>query len=68
MEFVESDLGVGQAFRGAGDEGLADVDAHLGDGLGSAAMGRQVLGEGIDRAGILALGDEQNAAADEIDE
>jgi hypothetical protein len=31
-------------------------------------MGRQVLGEGIDRAGILALGDEQNAAADEIDE
>src|ERR1700726_4889827 len=68
VEFVESDLGVGQAFRGAGDEGLAHVDAHLGDGLGSAAMDRQVLGEGIDRAGILALGDEQNAAADEIDE
>ena len=31
-------------------------------------MGRQVGGEGIDRAGILAFGDEQNAAANEIDE
>ena len=49
-------------------EGRAHVDAHLGDGLRISAMGRQVVGEGIDRAGILALGDEQNAAADEIDE
>ena len=31
-------------------------------------MGHQVLGEGIDRAGILALGDEQDAATNEIDE
>src|SRR5438128_7177055 len=68
VEFVESDLGVGQAFRGAGDEGRAHVDAHLGDGFGISAMGRQVLGEGVDRAGILALGDEQNAATNEIDE
>jgi len=68
VEFVEGDLGVGQAFGSADDEGRAHVDAYLGDGLGSSAMGHQVLGEGIDRAGILALGDEQNAAADEIDE
>jgi hypothetical protein len=42
MEFVEGDLGVGQAFRGAGDERRAHVDAHLGDGFGITAMGRQV--------------------------
>jgi hypothetical protein len=29
----------------------------------ATASGRQVLDEGVDRAGILALGDEQNAAA-----
>jgi hypothetical protein len=31
-------------------------------------MGCQIPGEGIDRAGMLALGDEQNAAANQIDE
>jgi hypothetical protein len=31
-------------------------------------MRRQVRGEGIDRAGILALGEKQNAAANQIDE
>ena len=62
VEFVKGDLGVGQTLRGAvglqptglsrEDEGQAHVDAHLGDGLGISAMGRQVLGEGIDRAGV----------------
>src|SRR6266446_5349114 len=52
VEFVEGDLGVGQTLRGAGNEGRAHVDAHLGDGLGISAMGRQVRGEGIDRAGV----------------
>ena len=68
VEFVEGDLGVGQALRDAGDEGRAHVNAHLGNGLGISAMGRQVVSERIDRAGILAVGDEQNPAADEIDE
>ena len=68
VEFVEGDLGVGQAFRGAGDEGRAHVDAHLVDGLGISPVGRQVLGEDADRAGILALGHEQDAATNEIDE
>jgi len=40
VEFVEGDLGVGQAFGSADDEGRAHVDAYLGDGLGSSAMGR----------------------------
>jgi hypothetical protein len=31
-------------------------------------MGRQVLDEGLDRAGILTVGDEQDAAPNEIDE
>ena len=29
-------------------------------------MGRQVRGEGVDRAGVFAVGDEQNAATNEI--
>jgi hypothetical protein len=67
VEFVKGDLGVGEALRGAGNEGRAHVDAHLGDGLGISAMGRQVLSESVNRAGVLAIGDEQNAAAKEID-
>jgi hypothetical protein len=35
--------------------------------LGISAMGCQVLGEGLDGPGILALGHKQHAATNEID-
>ena len=68
VELVESDFGLGQAGGGAGDEGLAHVDTHLGDRLGAAAVGCEVGGEGFDGAGVLALGGKQHAMLVEIDE
>jgi hypothetical protein len=53
--------------RDAGNERRAHVDAHLGNSLGISAMGCQVLGEGLDGPGILALGHKQHAATNEID-
>ena len=53
---------------GALDEGRAHVDADLIDRLGVTAMCGQVIGEGSNGAGILALGGEQHTGLVNIDE
>lgn len=68
VEFVESDLGVGQMFRRALDEGGAHVDADLGDLIRIAAMFSQIGGEGRDGRGILAFGDVNHSGLVDIDE
>ena len=68
MELVEGDGRIGQMLGGALDEGRAHVDADLADRLGITAMRGQVIGEGGDGAGILALGGEQHAGLVDIDE
>ncbi len=54
VELVEGDGSVGQAVGGALDEGRAHVDADLGDGIGIAAVRRQVIGKRRDGRGVLA--------------
>src|ERR1022692_2526048 len=68
MEFVEGDLGVGQACNDPLGEGLRHVGADFGDGLGIAAVGLEVFGESSDGGGVLARGGEQHLALLQIDE
>jgi len=49
MELIEGDSRFGQAVGNAIDEARAHVDADLGDGVGIAAMGCEIGGEGGDR-------------------
>ena len=50
------------------DEGRAHVDANFADGFRLAAMGREVLDERGDRAGVAAFGGEQHTGLIDIDE
>jgi hypothetical protein len=68
MELVECDLGVGQMRRHAFDEGGAHIDADLGDLTGVATVFGQVIGEGRDGGGVLALGNVDDAGFIDIDE
>ena len=67
MKLVEGDGSVGQAIGGTFDEGRAHVDADLGDGIGIAAVRREVIGKRRDGRGVLALGREDDAGAINVD-
>ena len=67
MKPVEGDGSVGQAVAGALDERRAHVDADLGDGIGIAAVRREVIGKRRDGRGVLALGREDDAGAINVD-
>ena len=54
VEAIEGDLGIGQVLGGPFLEGRREVHAHLGDGLGTATMGLQILGELCEGLSILA--------------
>ncbi len=68
VELVEGDLGFGQVLGDASDVGTAHVDADFLDAAGVAVVRFEIIGEVGDRVGVAAVGDEQHAAAIDVDE
>ena len=67
VELVEGDASIGQVAGYALDEGRRHVDAHGPNLCGHAFVCSQVLGQGGDGAGVLAVGDKHDFALIGID-
>ena len=65
-ELVESDLGLSEVFGNTLDEGATHVDTDFLDARSIGVVRVDMIGELGDRAGILAVGDEDNLAAVDV--